>query len=97
MSSTDETAPLHVRNEFAAVQIRVLPFGRGTRLEVTSERRGRAVFLDATVMEALTALTGDELVQIVALAVGDDPVPGGAELPAGAPLSSGEGEGPVSP
>jgi hypothetical protein len=75
------------------VQVRVLPYGRGSRLEVMSERRNRSVFLDATIMEALTALTGEELVQIVALAVGDEPVPGGSDLPAGAPLSPDEGEG----
>jgi hypothetical protein len=62
-----------VRNEFAAVRLRVVPYGRGTRLEIVSERTGRTAAVDATVMEAMTALTGEELVDLVGTAIGEDP------------------------
>jgi hypothetical protein len=67
---TDPT--LHVRNEFAAVRISRVPHGRGTRLEVTAERTGRTASLDATILEALTLLTPDDLVSLVGHAVDGD-------------------------
>jgi hypothetical protein len=67
---TDPT--LHIRNEFAAVSMRRVSYGRGTRLEVTSERTGRVASLDATILEALTALSPEELVSLVGHAVSGD-------------------------
>lgn len=60
--------PLHVRNEFAAVELRVVPYGRGTRLEISSGRLGRSGLIDATVLEALTLLRESQLMQVVAMA-----------------------------
>lgn len=67
---------LEVRNEFAAVELRVTPYGRGSRLEVRSMRLGTIGVLDATVLEALTRLPHADLVGIVAMAMArDDEVP----------------------
>lgn len=78
MSSTesgarDATDPtLHIRNEFAAVRMRRVPYGRGTRLEVTSERTGRVASLDATILEALTTFSAEDLISLVGHAVSGD-------------------------
>ena len=60
--------PLHIRNEFAAVELRAVPYGRGARLEITAGRVERTGLIDATVLEALTLLRESQLMQIVAMA-----------------------------
>lgn len=62
-----------VRNEFAAVDLRVVPYGRGTRLEITSGRLESSGRIDATVLEALTVLNEAQLMRIVAMATDPDP------------------------
>lgn len=57
-----------VHNEFASVTLRVVPYGRGTRLEIKAGRVERVGVVDATVLEALTMLTEAELMQIVGAA-----------------------------
>lgn len=61
-------ATFHVRNEFAAVELRVVPHGRGTRLEIKAGRLETSGVIDATVLEALTLLGEAELMRIVAMA-----------------------------
>jgi len=71
-------APMHVRNEFAAVDLRVVPYGRGTRLEISAGRLGRIGLVDATVLEALTLLRENQLMQVVAMATDPEgPTPTG--------------------
>lgn len=62
-----------VHNEFASVTLRVVPYGRGTRLEIKAGRIECTGLIDATVLEALTLLSEAELMQIVATAT--DPAP----------------------
>ncbi|MFD4971683.1 hypothetical protein [Streptomyces sp. NPDC058424] len=57
-----------VHNEFASVALRVVPFGRGTRLEITSGRLEDVGLIDPTVLEALTLLDERALMAIVAQA-----------------------------
>lgn len=57
-----------VHNEFASVALRVVPFGRGTRLEITSGRLEGVGLIDPTVLEALTLLDERALMAIVAQA-----------------------------
>ncbi|MCX4537641.1 hypothetical protein OHA79_03895 [Streptomyces sp. NBC_00841] len=59
---------IHVRNEFAAVDLHVIPYGRGSRLHIDAGRTQTTGAIDATVLEALTLLTESELMQIVATA-----------------------------
>ncbi|MEV5010013.1 hypothetical protein ACIQFZ_36610 [Streptomyces sp. NPDC093064] len=58
----------HVRNEFAVVELQVIPYGRGSRLHISAGRIKSTGAIDATVLEALTLLTESELMQIVATA-----------------------------
>jgi hypothetical protein len=60
-----ELQTVEIRNEFAAVRLTVRPFGRGTRLEVTSDQLGTTALLDATVLEALTRLTPEALAALM--------------------------------
>ncbi|MEU6658903.1 hypothetical protein [Streptomyces sp. NPDC046821] len=80
MAGTPESAPgpFHVRNEFAAVELHIVPYGRGSRLHIAAGRTKSTGAIDATVLEALTLLTESELMQIVAYAT--DPETGGARL-----------------
>ncbi|MBO9523759.1 MAG: hypothetical protein J7518_19675 [Nocardioidaceae bacterium] len=57
-----------VHNEFASVSLRVVPHGRGSRLEITSGRLEHVGLIDPTVLEALTLLDETALMQIVAMA-----------------------------
>jgi hypothetical protein len=58
-----------IRNEFAAVRLVVRPYGRGTRLEVSSPQLGTTVLVDATVLEALTRMTPERLADLVGTAM----------------------------
>lgn len=58
----------NVHNEFASVSLRVVPYGRGSRLKISAGRIETAGAIDATVLEALTLLSEAQLAQIVALA-----------------------------
>lgn len=58
----------HVHNEFASVSLRVVPYGRGSRLQISAGRIETTGAIDATVLEALTLLSEAQLAQIVALA-----------------------------
>ena len=60
-----------VRNEFAAVELRLVPHGRGRRVAVTSLLTGQEAVLDATVLDALTRLTTAQLAQLVTMAMGE--------------------------
>lgn len=57
-----------VHNEFASVTLSVVPHGRGARLKISAGRVESTGLIDATVLEALTMLSEDELAQIVAFA-----------------------------
>ena len=57
-----------IHNEFASVTLRVVPYGRGTRLEIKAGRVEETGVIDATVLEALTMLSEAQLMQIVAAA-----------------------------
>ncbi|MEV5009987.1 hypothetical protein [Streptomyces sp. NPDC055692] len=52
----------------ASIALRVVPFGRGTRLEITSGRLEDVGLIDPTVLEALTLLDERALTAIVAQA-----------------------------
>ncbi|MEU9340269.1 hypothetical protein AB0D74_03470 [Streptomyces sp. NPDC048278] len=51
--------------ESAAVTVAVRRTGNGARLQLTSERSGLRVLLDATVLDALCALTPDRAAELV--------------------------------
>ena len=72
-----ETETWHVSNEFASVNLRVTPHGRGHRLEIRSGRTETAVYVDATVLEALTLLSESQLMEIVGAATMGGPDPAG--------------------
>lgn len=55
------------------MHLEVVPFGRGSRLRVTSIRTGAVQMVDATVLEAMTAVSSEELVDLVPVAIGDEP------------------------
>lgn len=57
-----------IHNEFASVTLSVVTHGRGTRLQIAAGRVEATGLIDATVLEALTLLSEEELAQIVALA-----------------------------
>lgn len=65
----DALASAEISNEFAAVRLAVRPFGRGTRLEVRSDRLGTTAMLDATVLEALSRLSQESLAELVGAAM----------------------------
>jgi hypothetical protein len=58
-----------IRNEFAAVTLTVRPHGRGTRLEVSAPQLGTTAMLDATVLEALTRFSPEQLAELVGVAM----------------------------
>lgn len=58
-----------IRNEFAAVRLAVRPYGRGTRLEISSPQLGTTALVDATVLEALTRMTPERLADLVGTAM----------------------------
>lgn len=64
--SADE---IELRNEFTAVILRRLEYGRGHRLAVISCPTGASALLDATVLEALAHLKPEQLASIVSLAM----------------------------
>lgn len=57
-----------IHNEFAAVTLRPVQHGRGVRLQISAGRVEAVGNIDATVLEALTLLTEDQLAQVVAFA-----------------------------
>jgi len=50
----EEEVPLRIGNEFAQVEVRKVYTRNGERLEIRSPRLGRAIQLDALVLESLT-------------------------------------------
>lgn len=60
---------LRLTNEFAEVIICPVVRGNGSRLHITSPRRGTEAFVDPVVLEALTAVDPDVLTSILAAAV----------------------------
>jgi hypothetical protein len=52
---------LEIGNEFADVRVRKVMTHNGVRLEVASPRRGLCVYLDPTVLDALTWQTPESL------------------------------------
>lgn len=73
MGGLDDTAgrpseKWRIHNEFASVTLAVVSHGRGTRLRISAGRVESTGLIDATVLEALTLLSEDELAQVVALA-----------------------------
>ena len=58
---TPDSDWLEVGNEFATVLVRRVRTRNGTRLEVRSPKRELSVFLDATLLDALSWQTGDSL------------------------------------
>lgn len=59
----------HIHNEFASIELSVVPHGRGTRLQINAGRVETSGAIDATVLEALTLLSESDLAQIVAFAI----------------------------
>ncbi|MFW3171785.1 hypothetical protein [Geodermatophilus sp. CPCC 206100] len=70
-----------IRNEFAAVRLTVRPHGRGTRLEVSCSDLGTTALLDATVLEALTRFSPEELADLVGVAMQASDTTVDGELP----------------
>jgi hypothetical protein len=62
----EQQAPLHLRNEFASVRVRVDHTGNGERLEVLDMRSGQAILLDPLELERLAWARHDELAVVVA-------------------------------
>jgi len=56
-----DTDWLEVGNEFATVSVRRVRTRNGARLEIRSPRRELSVFLDATLLDALSWQTADSL------------------------------------
>lgn len=51
---TNHQPALVIANEFAEVEVRKVATGNGARLEIRSNRLGRALLLDAVQLESLT-------------------------------------------
>jgi hypothetical protein len=62
----DEQAPLHLRNEFASVRVRLDHTANGDRLEVLDVRSGQAILLDPLELERLAWARHDQLAAVVA-------------------------------
>ena len=62
----EQQAPLHLRNEFASVRVRVDRTANGERLEVLDVRSGRAILLDPLELERLAWTRHDQLAGVVA-------------------------------
>jgi hypothetical protein len=56
---------VRIVNEYADVEVRVVPTGCGTRLEIRSLRGGERVLLDATNLEAIASLDDVSLATLV--------------------------------
>jgi hypothetical protein len=50
----DKGDPIEVINEFATVRVRTVETRNGTRLEISSQRLGYSIQLDAIALESLT-------------------------------------------
>lgn len=57
-----------IHNEFASVSLTPVRHGRGVRLQISAGRVEAVSSIDATVLEALSLLTEDQLAQVVAFA-----------------------------
>lgn len=64
----DNTERWRIHNEFASVTLSKVRHGRGVRLQISAGRVEAVGSIDATVLEALTMLTEDQLAQVVAFA-----------------------------
>jgi hypothetical protein len=60
---------IRIINEFAEAYIRPVAHGNGTRLEVTAPRAGTVSTIDAVILEALAAVTPEELTAILVATV----------------------------
>jgi hypothetical protein len=60
-------------SESAAVTVSSYATGNGMRLQLTSERSGASVLLDATVLDALCSLKPDEAAELVRHRIEDAP------------------------
>ncbi|MEV7600979.1 hypothetical protein AB0O91_26780 [Kitasatospora sp. NPDC089797] len=81
-----ETELCRICCESAAVTVSAHPTGNGTRLKLVSERSGRAVLLDATVLDALCHLTPERAADLVRERTeGTDPAEGDATAEGAAP------------
>jgi hypothetical protein len=58
--------PLHLRNEFASVRVRLDLTANGERLEVLDMRSGHAILLDPLELERLAWARHDQLAGVVA-------------------------------
>lgn len=54
MKRVDKGDPIEVINEFATVRVRTVETRNGTRLEISSQRLGYSIQLDAIALESLT-------------------------------------------
>ena len=66
---------MRIANEFAAVTVRKVVTRAGARLEVSSERTGRVIDIDAVGLEALCLLTPDDISKLVSVNVEGGPSP----------------------
>jgi hypothetical protein len=62
----EEQTPLHLRNEFASVRVRLDRTANGDRLEVLDVRSGHAILLDPLELERLAWARHDQLAGVVA-------------------------------
>jgi len=61
-----ESLPVRIANEFAEVTVESVRYGHGRRLKITaSAKAGRQVLLDPIILEALTAVSPDQLTEIL--------------------------------
>lgn len=58
-----------VRNEFSAVTLKLQPYGRGHRLEISSALFGTVAHLDATILEALSRMSAQTLQGLVSMSL----------------------------
>lgn len=58
---------IQLSNEFAFVEVDVVQTGNGHRLRVTSPSKNRSVLIDPFVLEALTAMTPEQMSEFVDL------------------------------
>ena len=73
--SDAEREPLHLANEFAAVDVRVVETGNGVRLRIESPRSGRSIDLDPLELEALTWQSHELFTTLLADPYGPDDEP----------------------
>ena len=65
----DLSQGINVRNECSAVVLTVQPHGQGTHLEIRSTLFGTVALFDATILEALSRLDPNSLVELVQIAM----------------------------